>query len=164
MTTESTSPKGDTEVRRWDRQYLVTVLLLVGFAALVVAMIWLAGGDDTVWQRRVYVFGAVQAIVFTAIGWLFGREVGRSAAESAHSDAESARDEAKTARALAQQGVHEAAAFKAEVLQAAVRHRLSAGPGTGAARDAGAQGTARTAVDLDAFLADLFGPPERGGH
>jgi hypothetical protein len=66
----------------------------------------LAGGNESVWQRRVYVFGAVEAVVFTVIGWLFGREAGQSAVESARSEAESARGEAEKARmAASEQGM-----------------------------------------------------------
>ena len=58
---------------RWTWQFVVAVALLVGFVALIVAMMFLARGDETVWQRRVFVFGGAEAIVFTVIGWLFGR-------------------------------------------------------------------------------------------
>lgn len=83
---------------QWTRQFLVAVGLLFAFAVLVVAMMLLAEGEEIVWQRRVYLFGAVEAVVFTAIGWLFGREVHRSAAESAKGEATQAREDAAAAR------------------------------------------------------------------
>jgi hypothetical protein len=156
MTNESPLPPAvQIDTQRWNRQYLVAILLLGSFAVLVAVMVWLATGSDTVWQRRVYVFGAVQAIVFTAVGWLFGRE-GTAAARD---DAQAARDEATAAREAAQQEALEAATFRVDVVRAAVRHSLPTGAVETGARDAGPQSVKRTAVDLDAFMTDLFGPP-----
>jgi hypothetical protein len=67
--------------------------LLLGFAVLVVYMLGQADGNATIWDRQIYIFGAVEAIVFTAVGWIFGREVHRSSAESAREDAEAAKAE-----------------------------------------------------------------------
>src|SRR5215212_6276137 len=84
---------------KWAWQFVVTILLLLAFAVLVIVLTISADtGDETTWQRRVYLFGAVQAIVFTAVGWLFGREVHRSAAESAKDDADAAKQDAAVAR------------------------------------------------------------------
>jgi hypothetical protein len=47
--------------------------------------------DQTEWERWVYVFGAVQAIAFAAIGWVFGREVNRERAEKAEQRADEAK-------------------------------------------------------------------------
>jgi hypothetical protein len=48
------------------------------------------------WKNRAFVFSSVEAIVFTAVGWLFGREVHRESAETARKDAEEAQDKADT--------------------------------------------------------------------
>src|SRR5438552_4915791 len=112
---------------RWNRQFIVTIALLVGFAALVVAMVAMADGDEKIWQRRVYVFGAVEAIVFTAIGWLFGREVHRATAESAREDADTAKKDADAARSEALQEAVRSAEIEGKVkaVRAAAR---SSGP------------------------------------
>jgi hypothetical protein len=43
--------------------------------------------DDRLWARLVYVAGGLGALVSTAVGWLFGREVHRAAAEHATKEA-----------------------------------------------------------------------------
>jgi hypothetical protein len=80
-----------------------------GFAVALVLMFVVAGIivwqfvdnpniDEAHWHRYVHVFSAYQAIVFTAVGWVFGREVHRSAAERAISDAKEAKRDAASAR------------------------------------------------------------------
>jgi hypothetical protein len=73
-------------------QLVVAVFLLIAFGVVVALML---GWADT-WDQRVYVFGAVEAIVFTAVGWIFGREVHRQTAEVAQKDAAEAKAEVKS--------------------------------------------------------------------
>ena len=73
-------------------RYLVTVsiavLLLIAFGLLVFYLNGKAGsGTELIWQRRVYLFGGVEAIVFTAVGWIFGREVNRQQVNAAENRA-----------------------------------------------------------------------------
>jgi 4-amino-4-deoxy-L-arabinose transferase-like glycosyltransferase len=157
---------------RWTWQFIVAVVLLVAFAALIAAMMLVAKGDDTVWQRRVYVFGAAQAIVFTAIGWLFGREVNRSTAESAKSDAAQAKQEAASARHEATEKTLEAAEAekvaaeektKGRAVKALVRNGQStaAAGRAGGPRDVGVTPTglspAAVLADLGALVDELYG-------
>jgi hypothetical protein len=72
-------------------QLTIAACLLVAFGIVVGLM--LAWADT--WDQRVYVFGAVEAIVFTAVGWIFGREVHRQTAETAQQDAAEAKEDAK---------------------------------------------------------------------
>jgi hypothetical protein len=77
---------------------LVAFLAIVGFAATVWYLLGSAHTTtDGSWQRLTYVFSGVQTVVFTAVGWLFGREVNRKAQERA--DAASAGEKAALARA-----------------------------------------------------------------
>jgi hypothetical protein len=163
---------------RWTWQFVVAVALLVGFVALIVAMMFLARGDETVWQRRVFVFGGAEAIVFTVIGWLFGREVHRGTAESAKGDAARARQEADDALHQATRSAGEAAeatkvaaeeTVKGRAVRALVRNGLSAmtvahGPGPRDVGLSGADGTGGAGVtaagvlsDLGALLDELYG-------
>lgn len=161
----------------WNRQYLIAVLLLIAFAALVVVMVVLADrSSDQVWQRRIYLFSAVEAIVFTAVGWLFGREVNRTAVESARQEATAAKQTADTARDEARQSAEQAAAAeqrataertRGETIAAVIEHSQPAsGDGTGPrvagrSQDAGIDGadepTGATVVDLPSLLRDLYG-------
>jgi hypothetical protein len=54
--------------------------------------------EDPHWSRVVYVAGGLGGLVTTAIGWVFGREVHRGAAEVASAAAHSARGAAEAAR------------------------------------------------------------------
>ncbi|GAA0504417.1 hypothetical protein Ade02nite_28490 [Paractinoplanes deccanensis] len=168
MTQEQTEPSAAEQTRRWGRQFGVTAGLLVGFAALVVAMIWIADGDDVVWQRRVYVFGAVEALVFTAIGWLFGREVHRSAAQSAQASADAANQAADQARSEAQAEAAQASEARVAAaetdakLQAVRAAALSSAPASrGGPQDVSARSRSEAALDLRAFITELTEPPER---
>jgi hypothetical protein len=49
--------------------------------------------NQTEWDRWVYVFGAAEAIAFTAVGWVFGKEVNRQRAESAEDRANTAEED-----------------------------------------------------------------------
>lgn len=157
-------------VAKWTWQFIVAVALLVAFAALIAAMILMAHGDDTVWQRRIYVFGAAQAIVFTAIGWLFGREVNRSTAESAKNDAVQAKQEAANARQEATEKTLQAAESmriaaeektKGRAVKALVRNGQSAATAgrAGGPRDVGmtTSPTAGILTDLRALVDELYG-------
>jgi hypothetical protein len=50
--------------------------------------------DSQNWERLVYLFGAVEALAFSAAGFLWGREVHREAATSAKDEAKKANDRA----------------------------------------------------------------------
>ncbi len=109
-------------VDRWLPQFIVTVVLLVGFAGLVGFMLAAAGTSSSDgWERRIYIFASAEAIVFTSVGWLFGREVHRSEAKTAKKDAETAKGEkadaekdAKVANDKASEKTAEAAAERAK--------------------------------------------------
>src|SRR5690348_4166956 len=63
---------------------IVAVMLLLGFGALIWFLVSQAGSAaEGTWSRFVYLFGSAEALVFTAVGWLFGREVNRQAAQNA---------------------------------------------------------------------------------
>ncbi len=85
----------------WRWQFVVAGLLILGFVVLTVFMLGWAGGSEGAWKNRVFVFSSVEAIVFTAVGWVFGREVHRSGVETAKQDAKEAKDEAKAKQAEA---------------------------------------------------------------
>ena len=74
------------------------------------------------WAHLTYVFGSVEAIVFTAVGWLFGREVHREAAAQATKAAKDATANAATTQVESK--VHQtdaaAAMLRASKLEAAI--------------------------------------------
>lgn len=69
--------------------------------------------DEKLWSRLIYVAGALGGLTTTAVGWLFGREVHRAAAEHATKEAGIARSLARNARKDADAGAFLARAIKA---------------------------------------------------
>jgi hypothetical protein len=131
---ESSNGNAGTLVRT-----VVTVVLLLGFGVLVtILMVTSASLSEVAWNRRVYLLGGVEAIVFTSVGWLFGREVHRSEAQTAKNDAAQAKQDAAQANQEALEKTEEAAIerTKGQAVKAAARH--AAAPG-GRDADGGSQ-------------------------
>jgi cytochrome bd-type quinol oxidase subunit 1 len=79
---------------------LFAVVVMVAFAVFAYFLVENADTQDQMeWERWVFVFGAVEAIAFAAIGWIFGREVNRERAEKAETRAETAEGKEKAERA-----------------------------------------------------------------
>jgi hypothetical protein len=79
---------------------LFAVIVVAAFAVFAYFLVDNADTtDQREWERWVYVFGAVEAIAFAAIGWVFGREVNRERAEKAETRADVATDKEKAERA-----------------------------------------------------------------
>jgi len=92
---------------------VVLVLLFVGGCLLLFFASDNTGIDETLWSRYVYVFGGLEAIVFTAVGWIFGREVNRTAAETATKIADNAAKQVASATSNAATLTEEAAKGRA---------------------------------------------------
>jgi hypothetical protein len=69
---------------------IVTIVLIVAFAALMVFLLGEVGVRQVSWERYVYLLSGVEAVVFAAVGWLFGKEVHREQAQQAEAKAEQA--------------------------------------------------------------------------
>ncbi len=69
---------------------IVTVALLVAFAVLMGFLLSNVGVSQSSWERYVYLLSGVEAIVFAAVGWLFGKEVHREQAQQAEAKVEQA--------------------------------------------------------------------------
>ena len=97
------SPPEDTLVARFRgvAAVIAATLILIGFAGFVAFLVVHVNSSEQSWTRYVYLFGAVQALLFTAFGWLFGREVNRQAVKSAESRADNASTRAEVANAVA---------------------------------------------------------------
>src|SRR5436309_2357896 len=92
---------------------VVAIVVLVAFGLLLVYMMGKVHTDQQTWDRRVYLYGSVEAIVFAAAGGLFGREVNRQRAEDARTDAAKAQEKATTAEADAREQARGAIAGRA---------------------------------------------------
>jgi hypothetical protein len=112
-------PDGGGSQLPWRWQFVVAAALVLAFVVLTVLMLSWADAPDGVWKNRVFVFSSVEAIVFTAVGWIFGREVHRGQAESARKDAEEAKADAKENLDLAGRKADEAASERAKGMRLA---------------------------------------------
>jgi hypothetical protein len=121
MTETPETPTGQADVDSPRPLWLTIVLLalavviLIAFVILAISLLHHATRDSqTTWERRVYIFSAVEAIAFTAVGWLFGREVNAGAAKTAQTATATAR--AKTAEAAGEKA--KGAALASAILSA----------------------------------------------
>lgn len=102
----------DMSTGRWVAVFVMVAVILGGFAVLMLYMLATSGDkgvSENVWGRRLYVYGSAEAITFTAVGWLFGREVHRSTAKVARKQAADASADAKDAHRTALAKTDEAA-------------------------------------------------------
>jgi LPS sulfotransferase NodH len=139
---------------------VVTVVSLIGFTILAIYLLKRISSNDLAWSRRVYVFSAVEAIAFAAVGWLFGKEVHREQAQAAERRATDAESRADTANAETREQAQEMTVYQERAR--ALKQAIMSARATGTRERAAARGTgiappdqaAGPAPELDA-LADL---------
>ena len=113
----------------------VAVVVLALFVAALGFLVSRIDAQDTSWSRFMYLYNGLEAIVFAAIGWLFGREVHRAQAQAAEqraSAAEQRATEAGTESATAKLEAKESA-VKAHSLVHAI-HATAQGAGAAGSR------------------------------
>jgi hypothetical protein len=103
---------------------VTAIALLVVFVATIGVLMMLR--RDAGWDRLVYLFGGLEAVVFAAAGALFGTTVQRGAVNAARAEAEKAREEVAHAQAEAKKAAEEAT--KGEALAHTIK---AAGNGPG---------------------------------
>jgi hypothetical protein len=111
LTTLNTTPAGPDRMTLDPAARRVAIALLVIFIATIGVMFLLRA--DPNWDRLVYMFGGLEAIVFAAAGALFGTTVQRGAVTTARAEAEQARDDANQAMSEARSSAADAAKGKA---------------------------------------------------
>jgi hypothetical protein len=85
-------------------RFAIAVLALAAFAVFVLYLLRHSDVAQARWERYVYLLTGIEAIVFAAVGWLFGREVSRpvvAQAKEAGQAKETAAAERAKGRALA---------------------------------------------------------------
>jgi hypothetical protein len=78
---------------------MLLFFIALGLILVYLVILWLLfrsaddqGANETVWGRYMFLLGGLEAVVFTAVGWLFGREVNRKQAEQAEQATQEAAD------------------------------------------------------------------------
>jgi hypothetical protein len=101
---------------------VVAVTILIAFAVLLYHMYQIAPTqEEALWNRSMALFGSVEAIAFTAAGYLFGKEVHREQAQRAEQRAHDKTAEAHEANAAAAE-----AKAKGESLRKAIEAKRAA--------------------------------------
>ena len=97
QTADENAHSSSLDARSWFA-LAAAALFVVGFIVAIVFMFILAQkSSDSVWQRLIYVYSGIEAVVFAAVGWLFGREVNRKQVEGAEERADESDKAAKDA-------------------------------------------------------------------
>jgi hypothetical protein len=151
------------------------VAVLVAFGGLVV---WLLSRADTtneiVWQREIYIYGSVEALVFAAAGALFGVQVKREQVAKAEQRATNSEAEAVEAKQSERAATSDAANGRAQAATIRGFAAAAGGPAAGqgakedipraAGRAAGTGGmTSDAALAALRNVADELFPPMGGG-
>jgi hypothetical protein len=97
------TPESPEDTNMNDARIVVTVLALCLFVAFTGFLVIKVDSPDLNWTRYVFLYNGVSAIVFAAVGWLFGREVYRGQAQSAERRARNEEARATTAQESAAQ-------------------------------------------------------------
>ncbi|MDT7827780.1 hypothetical protein RQM65_03760 [Pricia sp. S334] len=73
--------------------YVIAIGALIAYGYFIHFLTGKAKFDDPEWSRLIYLFSGVEAIVFAAAGFLFGKEVNRKRAENAEKEKNEAKQE-----------------------------------------------------------------------
>src|SRR3954466_8972780 len=113
------------DTSRWQEPaFWFGVGVIVAFAGLSLYLIRAAGNTEEIgWTRMLYIYGGLEAIVFAAAGYIFGREVHRERAEAAEGIAQDAVKELRDANQekLAVQQREAEISARAQALSSVVR-------------------------------------------
>ncbi len=135
-------PKSNTPATAWWFIFALAVLVLMAYAYFIVFMVnktSLGEGQELQWSRLVFLFSGVEAIVFAAVGFVFGREVHRSKAEAADTRAQNAENKTQEAQKKAgeiegrMQVISKMAKSKIDKKNGAINYLARVQPGTEAA-------------------------------
>lgn len=92
----------DTTVKLSTPVMILAVLILIGFTFVFYKMYVLAETEEAQWwERRMALYGTVEALAFTAAGYLFGKEVHREQAAKAERRADQKTAEVEAAKTQA---------------------------------------------------------------
>src|SRR5215217_9735310 len=130
--TSSTGAAGGAATMRLGRpERGLAFALVVLFLVAIVVMYGLRG--DQYWDRLLFLFGALEALVFAGAGALFGTTVQRGNLDAARKDAQTARQDAQAARQETTLAREHLAAARDEAARHREEARVLAERGTGLA-------------------------------
>ena len=80
-------------------KHIIAILLLIAYGIFMVYLLKVIETKEPTWSRMMMLFTSLEALAFTAAGYIFGREVHKKRAEIAESEKEKAQNEAEEAKA-----------------------------------------------------------------
>lgn len=126
---------------------IVAIAAVIGYMAFILILYQQVDSAEPDWSRRIVLFTGVEAVAFAAAGWLFGKEVNRSAVDAAKDATSQAQNNAAVAGNERGHG---------EMLASAIRN--AAGDST-ASTELRATTAARSQLGSLVAMANEFYPP-----
>ncbi|MBU2947398.1 hypothetical protein [Zobellia uliginosa] len=85
--TTGSFPEPATNPKGWFTfENMIALAVLIAYGIFIYFLIGKVDSGDPSWSRLIYLFSGVEAIVFAAVGFLFGKEVNRKRAEKAETE------------------------------------------------------------------------------
>lgn len=80
------------------QKFKLAIIILVAYIIFIAFMLYESGKEDLIWTRMLYLFSGLEAIVFAALGYVFGKDIHRIRAEKAEENADQAKKETDKAK------------------------------------------------------------------
>jgi len=99
------------------QKFVLAILIFLAYLIFIVYMLYESKTTDLAWTRMLYLFSGLEAIVFAALGYVFGKDVHRIRAEKAEERAEDAKKSEKDAKKEAEKANEKARIEKEKGIQ-----------------------------------------------
>lgn len=80
------------------QKFTVAIIILIVYLAFIAFMLFKSEAEDLSWSRMLYLFSGIEAIVFAALGYVFGKDIHRIRAEKAEENVDEAKKETDKAK------------------------------------------------------------------
>jgi len=97
--------------------YIIAIGIMIAYGVFIYFLIGKTDAKELDWSRLIYLFSGVEAIVFAAAGFLFGREVNRKRAENAEEEKKQVQKEKKEVEVEKKQVEKQKEEIKEEVVK-----------------------------------------------
>ena len=94
METKKQNESGSSTGENLNKQkFSLAVIIFIAYMIFIIYLATKASVDDVLWTRLLYLFTGIEAIVFAALGYVFGKDINRVRAENAEKATEKAKKE-----------------------------------------------------------------------
>lgn len=99
------------------QKFKLAIIILVAYIIFIASMLYNSDTLELTWTRRLYLFSGLEAIVFAALGYVFGKDIHRVRAENAEQNVDQAKKEADKAKKEAENAKEQAQHEKEKGIQ-----------------------------------------------